>query len=101
MAVSAKKNFTLPGHLPFVLVRFEDGAIGELAAKLDTLIIDVVPDPKQAAKKPTVTCVWRATLGVTPSVRVLEARMLSATEVQALRAQTTPAYASDSSPLTA
>lgn len=80
-------KLSLPGHLPFVLVRFEDGAIGELAAKLDTLILDLAPDPAQPDKKPTVSCVWRATVAGTPAVRVLEARMLARKDVQALRAQ--------------
>lgn len=80
-------KLSLPGHLPFVLVRFENGAIGELPAKLDTLILDLAPDPAQPDKKPAVSCVWRATVAGTPAVRVLEARMLASKAVQALRAQ--------------
>ncbi len=76
-----RQTLTLPGHLPFVLVRFEEGEIGELAAKLDTLIIDLAPDPAQPDKKPTVTCAWRATVGAEPAVRVLEARMLALSEI--------------------
>lgn len=80
-------SFSLPGHLPFVLVRFEDGRIGELAARLDTLIIDTTPDANNPAKKPSVVCVWRATVASEPGVRVLEARMLTRADVAALREQ--------------
>jgi hypothetical protein len=72
-----QRSFVLPGHLPFVLVRFASGAIGELAAKLDSIIIDVLPDPEQPDKKPVVSCVWRATVASQPEVRVVEARMLA------------------------
>ncbi len=78
-------SFALPGHLPFVLVRFQDGRIGELAAKLDTLIIDAAPDTSKPEKKITVVCVWRATVATEPGVRVLEARMLTHADVVALR----------------
>lgn len=79
--------FALPGHLPFVLVRFEDGRIGELAAKLDTVVIDVAPDANKPDKRPSVVCVWRATVASEPAIRVLEARMLSRADVVALREQ--------------
>ncbi|WP_288410499.1 hypothetical protein [uncultured Herbaspirillum sp.] len=59
--------------------------LGELAAKLDTVIVDVAPTPNAPEKKPTVVCVWRATVASAPAVRVLEARMLSRAEVDALR----------------
>ncbi len=72
-----QRSFVLPGHLSFVLVRFASGAIGELAAKLDTVIIDVLPDPDQPDKKPMVSCAWRATVASQPEVRVVEARMLA------------------------
>jgi hypothetical protein len=75
----------LPGHLPFVLVRFEEGPIGELAAKLDTVTIDTTLDPDNLDKKTSVVCVWRATLATQPAVRVLEARMIAARDVPALR----------------
>lgn len=78
-------SFDLPGHLPFVLVRFADGSLGELAARLDTLIVDAAPDDGNPGKKVSVTCVWRATVALEPAVRVLEARMLSRTDVIALR----------------
>lgn len=78
-------SFALPGHLPFVLVRFEDGQIGELAARLDTLIIDAASDASAPEKKITVVCVWRATVATVPGVRVLEARMLAHADVEALR----------------
>jgi hypothetical protein len=80
-------KFALPGHLPFVLVRFEDGRIGELAARLDTVIVDVAPDANNPDKKPAVVCVWRATVASEPVIRVLEARMLSRADVDALREQ--------------
>ena len=70
-------RLSLPGHLPFVLVRFEHGAIGELAARLDTVLIE--PEQRQ------LTCVWRATIGQQPEVRVLEARMLQRSQVESLR----------------
>lgn len=77
----------LPGHLPFVVARFEDGRIGELAAKLDTVIVDTAPDANNSQKKPSVVCVWRATVASEPFIRVLEARMLSRAEVVTLREQ--------------
>lgn len=58
----------LPGHRPFVFVRFESGAMGELAARLDTVIVE--PDRR------LVHLVWRAVLGTAPGVRVIEYRML-------------------------
>lgn len=60
----------LPGHLPYVLVRYANGALGELPAQLDTLHID--------CEQRRVSCVWRATLAATPAVRQLEARLLTA-----------------------
>ncbi|ARU21618.1 multidrug-efflux transporter protein [Ralstonia solanacearum] len=66
-------TLTLPGNLPFVLVRFDNGAIGELESKLDTVMID--PDQQ------TVSCVWRATLPKQPGVRALEARMIERADV--------------------
>jgi hypothetical protein len=86
-AGNSQLKFTLPGHLPFVLVRFVAGEIGELAAKLDTLIIDTAPDANNPDKKPTVVCVWRATVASAPAVRVLEARMLGKHDVEVLREQ--------------
>jgi hypothetical protein len=85
-AGNTRLGFSLPGHLPFVLVRFADGQIGELAAKLDTVLIDTAPDANDPAKKPMVVCVWRATLAAEPAVRVLEARMIAQTDVAILRA---------------
>ena len=78
-------TLTLPGHLPFVLVRFEDGRLGELAAKLDTLIIDTLPDRDNPEHRPSVVCVWRATVASEPAVRVLEARMIAKADVDAMR----------------
>jgi len=80
-------SFALPGHLPFVLVRYKDGQIGELAAKLDTLIIDAAPDAANPDKKISVVCVWRATVATAPGVQVLEARMLAHADVMAVREQ--------------
>lgn len=80
-------SLTLPGHLPFVLVRFQDGRIGELEAKLDTLIIDTSAHTSDPQKKIAVVCVWRATVAAEPDVRVLEARMLSHDDIVALREQ--------------
>lgn len=82
-----QRSFVLPGHLPFALLRFTSGAMGELAAKLDTLIIDVLPDPEQPDKKPVITCVWRATFANTPAVRVVEARMLAGEAAHVLATQ--------------
>ena len=79
-------SIDLPGHLPFVLVRFADGRLGELAARLDTVIVDAAPDAGNPGKKVSVVCVWRATVATEPAVRVLEARMLSRADVIALRA---------------
>ena len=69
----------LPGHLPFLVARFKSGAMGEVQAKLDTLLIE--PDTC------TVSCVWRATLPLSPAVHTLELRMLEREEVDALRAE--------------
>ena len=51
-----------------MLVRYDNGAIGELAARLDTLLIE--PEQRRIA------CVWRATVAQQPAVRALEARMI-------------------------
>jgi hypothetical protein len=71
-------RLALPGDVPFVLVRFESGAIGELAARLDTVIVE--PATRQ------VSCVWRATVAEAPEVRALEVRLLAAAERGALMA---------------
>jgi len=68
MTPEGKLSFTLPGHTPYVLVRFETGDIGPAPARMDTLIID--PD------KRLVTLVWRTTVAIEPEVRVLEARLI-------------------------
>lgn len=67
----------LPGHQPFLLARFDSGALGELPARLDTVIVE--PDQR------LVHLVWRAVLATTPAVRVLEYRMLQGDAV--VRAQ--------------
>jgi hypothetical protein len=61
-------QFALPGHQPFVLVRYEDGAMVPTQAELDTLVIE--PDEKK------VSCVYRLLLPVEPAVRVLEVRLI-------------------------
>jgi hypothetical protein len=65
-----------PGRLPFVPVRFQNGAIGQPGARLHTLFID--PDSR------ALSCVWRATVCKAPSVRVLEARMLERDDVRSM-----------------
>jgi hypothetical protein len=61
-------RFALPGHQPFVLVRYEDGAMAPTQAELDTLVIE--PDEKK------VSCVYRLLLPLEPAVRLLEARLI-------------------------
>ena len=63
----------LPGDRPFVLVRYANGALGEVACVLDTLLIE--PDERR------VCAVWRLALPKTPAVRVLELRALTTAEV--------------------
>ncbi|WP_076902363.1 DUF2169 family type VI secretion system accessory protein [Burkholderia pseudomallei] len=69
----------LPGHLPFLLVRYENGSIGELESRLDTVLID--PDRRE------ISCVWRATLAKQPRVRVLEMRMVQREEIDLLTSE--------------
>ena len=66
------------GALPFLLVRHDSGSIGELAMRLDTLLI--------APEERNVSLVWRAVLPLAPAVRALELRALSGAEVAACRA---------------
>lgn len=73
---NVRLTLRLPGHLPFALVRFENGSIGELEARLDTVLID----PEQRK----VSCVWRATLARQPRVRVLEMRMIEGADIDAM-----------------
>jgi hypothetical protein len=61
-------RFVLPGHQPFVLVRYEDGAMVPTQVELDTLVIE--PDERK------VSCVYRLLLTMEPAVRVLEARLI-------------------------
>ncbi|WP_322080099.1 DUF2169 family type VI secretion system accessory protein [Burkholderia cenocepacia] len=75
---NVRLTLSLPGHLPFALVRFDNGSIGELEARLDTVLID----PEQRA----VSCVWRATLAKRPSVRALELRMVERGDVDRMTA---------------
>lgn len=84
-------TFRLPGHLPFVLVRFADGQLGELAADLDTLTIEAESAPSSSEFAVQVVCIWRATVASTPAVRVLEARMISNRDVVSMRAASTGA----------
>lgn len=62
-----KTCFRLPGHKPFLLLRFEEGMIVRLEPKLDTLIIDL--------ESMKVEAVYRATMMKTDqALRVVEAR---------------------------
>lgn len=61
-------RFSLPGHHPFALVRYEEGAIVPELLRLDTLVIE--PDERR------VSCVYRLRLPLEPAVRVLEARLM-------------------------
>jgi hypothetical protein len=65
---NALLRFSLPGHQPFVLVRYEDGAMVPTQAELDTLVIE--PDERK------VSCVYRLLLTMEPAVRMLEARLI-------------------------
>jgi hypothetical protein len=71
---NTRLRLELPGDLPFILVRFAEGQIGELNAQLDTLIIE--------PQRQRLSCIWRATLAQEPKVRVLEARMLKKHEIE-------------------
>ena len=70
---NTRLQFALPGDRPFVFVRFENGSLGELAAQLDTIVVDT--------DRGLLSCVWRATLAKSPAVRVLEARIIPAEDV--------------------
>jgi hypothetical protein len=70
-------GLSLPGRVPFALVRWQDGRMGELPLQLDTLIVE--PEVHR------VSCVWRAVLPLTPAVRVLELRELDADRLRAAR----------------
>ncbi len=59
--------FRLPGFLPLVLVRYENGDVKEAPANLDTLFI--APDDRH------LSLVWRATILAEPPVRILESRL--------------------------
>jgi hypothetical protein len=61
-------HFSLPGHQPFVLVRYEEGFIEPARLELDTLVIE--PDERK------VSCVYRLRLPAEPAVRILEARLI-------------------------
>jgi hypothetical protein len=61
-------RFSLPGHQPFALVRYEEGAIVPARLELDTLVIE--PDERK------VSCVYRLRLPVEPAVLALEARLI-------------------------
>lgn len=62
-------RFCLPGWLPFVLVRYQDGTLNEARANLDTVFIE--PDARR------VSLVWRASIISEPPVRALESRLLT------------------------
>jgi hypothetical protein len=65
----------LPGDHPYVLVRFEEGAIIPAPLHLDTLLIDT--DRMQ------VNIVHRLLIAVQPKIRVLEARLLTKSQCAA------------------
>lgn len=65
---AGKLSFSLPGEVPYALVRYESGEIRIARAHLDTLIIE--PDKRQ------VHMTYRATLPIHPLVRLLEARLI-------------------------
>jgi len=71
-------RLVLPGNVVFASVRFENGAFSDLAAQLDTVVVD--------ADEKTVSCVWRATVATMPNIRVIEARMLTKGYVAAFAA---------------
>ncbi|WP_089724373.1 DUF2169 family type VI secretion system accessory protein [Candidatus Thiosymbion oneisti] len=66
---AGRLDFRLPGYLPFVLVRYQNGEVKEARANLDTLFI--APDDRR------VSLVWRATILAEPLVRILESRLLT------------------------
>jgi hypothetical protein len=59
----------LPGHRPYLLVRYEEGEIEPVAMNLDTLLIDI--------ERMRVALVYRMTMALEPAVRVIEARFIS------------------------
>ena len=61
-------RFSLPGHQPFALVRYEEGLIAPERLRLDTLVIE--PDERR------VSCVYRLRLPMEPAVRKMEARLI-------------------------
>jgi hypothetical protein len=67
-------RFVLPGCKPYLLARFEAGEMLPIAFKIDTLIINT--DEKN------LTLVYRAVLPKEPTVRVLEARMMTKEEAE-------------------
>jgi hypothetical protein len=60
-------KLTLPGHIPFVLVRYRNGEINEVKSFLDTVFIE--PDYRRAS------LVWRTRIPTEPEVRVMESRI--------------------------
>lgn len=71
-----KLKIILPGHVPFVLVRYENGEIKEAPAYLDTVFVE--PEKNQ------VSLVWRTTVLTEPEVRELEARMILRQDKEAM-----------------
>ncbi len=61
-------RFSLPGHTPYVLVRYENGVMLPMAVSLDTLVIE--PEERR------VSCVYRILLPLEPEIRILEARLI-------------------------
>lgn len=83
MSADGTIRVTLPGHRPFLLVRYESGVMLPLPLLTDTLIIDLEVDP------PTLTLVHRASLrqGQDPAARprVIEARFETDPEAPLIR----------------
>lgn len=70
-------TYSLPGHTPYLLVRYESGAMVPMAVELDTLIIE--PEERR------VSCVYRGLIAKEPEVRVLESRLILKEETSEVR----------------
>ena len=69
-------RLALPGHQPFLLVRYEEGKMVPTALELDTVNVDL--------EKASLVLVWRCVLPMKPGIRVVEARMMDRAEKQQL-----------------
>jgi hypothetical protein len=61
-------KITLPGHIPYVLVKYKHNETIDAKANLDTVFIE--PDKRK------VTLVWRTIVHSDPEVGIMEARMI-------------------------